>query len=126
MHFDKNSTYVLAGGLGGLGRCIAHWMVDRGARNLVFLSRSGAQKEEARNLVEQLTTQGARIAAYACDLGNEDRLRLVLQEVSRDLPLIRGVIQSAMLLQVCLILLYAVLRGEIAKGIHFRIPQLRV
>jgi NAD(P)-dependent dehydrogenase (short-subunit alcohol dehydrogenase family) len=84
---------------------MAHWMVDRGARNLIFLSRSGVQKEEARNLVKELTAQGARIAAYACDLSDEDRLKLVLQEVSRDLPPIRGVIQGAMVIAVCLILL---------------------
>jgi NAD(P)-dependent dehydrogenase (short-subunit alcohol dehydrogenase family) len=104
LQFDKNSTYVLAGGLGGLGRCVAHWMVNRGARNLVFLSRSGVQKEESRNLVKELTAEGARIAAYACDVGDEDRLRLVLRDVSKNLPPIRGVIQGAMVLQVCLIL----------------------
>jgi NAD(P)-dependent dehydrogenase (short-subunit alcohol dehydrogenase family) len=105
---------------------MAHWMVDRGARNLVFLSRSGVQKEEARNLVKELTAEGARIAAYACDLSDEDRLRLVLRDVSRDLPPIRGVIQGAMVIQVCLILPYPFLRNEITDGIYFRIPHLRV
>jgi hypothetical protein len=85
---------------------MAHWMVGKGARNLVFLSRSGAQKEEARNLVKELTAEGARIAAYACDLGDEHRLRLVLEEVSRDFPPIKGVIQSAMVIRVCFIVPY--------------------
>jgi NAD(P)-dependent dehydrogenase (short-subunit alcohol dehydrogenase family) len=85
---------------------MAHWMVGKGARNLVFLSRSGAQKEEARNLVKELTAEGARIAAYACDLGDEHRLRLVLEEVSRDFPPIKGVIQGAMVIRVCLIVPY--------------------
>lgn len=101
---------------------MAHWMVDRGARNLVFLSRSGVQKEEARNLVKELTAEDARIAAYACDLSDEDQLRLVLRDVSRDLPPIRGVIQGAMVIQVCLIPPYSFLRNKITDGIHFRIP----
>jgi NAD(P)-dependent dehydrogenase (short-subunit alcohol dehydrogenase family) len=117
---------VLAGGLGGLGRSMAHWMVDRGACNLVFLSRSGAQKEEARSLVKELTAGGARIAAYACDISDEDRLRVVLQEVAREFPPIRGVIQGAMVIAVCLVSLYSFLCGEITDKIHFRIPHLRV
>jgi NAD(P)-dependent dehydrogenase (short-subunit alcohol dehydrogenase family) len=105
---------------------MAHWMVDRGARNLVFLSRSGAKKEEAQNLVKELTTEGARIAAYACDLSDEDRLRLVLEDVSRDLPPIRGVIQSAMVIQVRLIVPYPFWPSKITNGVYIRIPQLRV
>lgn len=117
---------MLAGGLGGLGRSIAHWMVDRGACNLVILSRSGVQKEEARNLVKELTAEGARIAAYACDIGDSHRLRLVLEEVSRDLPPIRGVIQGAMVIRVCVILSYSLFSSEITDDIHFRIQHLRV
>jgi NAD(P)-dependent dehydrogenase (short-subunit alcohol dehydrogenase family) len=106
---------VLAGGLGGLGRSMAHWMVDRGARNLVFLSRSGVQKEEARTLLKELTAEGARVAAYACDLSDEDRLRLVIDEVSRDLPPIRGVIQGAMVIRVSR-LCYFLFPDKIANG----------
>jgi hypothetical protein len=39
--FDPHATYVLAGSLGGVGRSIASWMVDRSARSLAFLSPSG-------------------------------------------------------------------------------------
>lgn len=109
---------MLAGGLGGLGRSMAHWMADRGARNLIFLSRSGAQKEEARNLVKGLTAEGARIAAYACDLSDEDQLRVVLQEVARDFPPIRGVIQGAMVIAVRLVSPYSFLSSEITDKIH--------
>lgn len=86
---------------------MAHWMVDKGARNLVFLSRSGAQKEEAQTVIKELTAEGARVKAYACDIGDEDRLRTVLEEVSREFPPIKGVIQGAMVLRVCFIFLLA-------------------
>jgi phthiocerol/phenolphthiocerol synthesis type-I polyketide synthase C len=105
---------------------MAHWMVDRDARNIVFLSRSGAQKEEAQKLVKELAAEGARIAVYACDLSDEDRLREVLEEVARDLPPIRGVIQSAMVIAVCLTRPYYIPLSEITDPIHFRTPRLRV
>ncbi len=39
--FDSNKVYILVGGLGGLGLEVAYWMVTRGARKLVLVSRSG-------------------------------------------------------------------------------------
>lgn len=100
VHFDANSSYVLAGGLGGLGRSIARWMVKNGAKNLIFLSRSGLQKPEAKRLVEELTSGGASIASFCCDLADEKRIKVIAEECTRDLPPISGVIQGAMVLQV--------------------------
>ncbi|MCJ1392471.1 hypothetical protein MMC18_005338 [Xylographa bjoerkii] len=97
--FQENATYVLAGGLGGLGRSIAQWMADKGVKNLVFLSRSGDKKEEARLVVEDLRASGVTTSVYACDVSNESQLRNILQECSRTLPPIKGVIQGAMVLQ---------------------------
>lgn len=39
--FDANKVYILVGGLGGLGQEIAYWLVTRGARKIVLVSRSG-------------------------------------------------------------------------------------
>ena len=38
----SDATYVLIGGTGGLGRSMATWMIGKGAKNIVLLSRSGA------------------------------------------------------------------------------------
>ena len=42
---DPRGSYFLAGDLGGLGRSIATWMVEHGARSLIFLSRSADLNE---------------------------------------------------------------------------------
>ncbi|RHZ56932.1 hypothetical protein CDV55_101572 [Aspergillus turcosus] len=39
------ATYVLAGGLGGICREIGRWLAEKGAKHLVFLSRSAATGE---------------------------------------------------------------------------------
>lgn len=41
VYFSDQNTYVIAGGLGGLGLELADWMVLRGARKLVLSSRKG-------------------------------------------------------------------------------------
>ena len=43
------ASYVVSGGLGGLGRFICSWMVKNGAKNITAVSRSGAGTLEARD-----------------------------------------------------------------------------
>lgn len=38
---DPKKSYVITGGLGGFGLELAHWLVERGARNLILTSRRG-------------------------------------------------------------------------------------
>lgn len=97
---DGNATYVIAGGLGGIGQSIAAWLVDRGARTLLLLSRSGAKGPEAMKFINSLQSKGARAIALACDICNESSLRKVLEEWQPQLPPIKGCIQAAMVLRV--------------------------
>jgi NADPH:quinone reductase-like Zn-dependent oxidoreductase len=98
--FDSNGTYVIAGGLGGIGRSIARWMVARGARHLMLLSRSGASRPTAQALVAELAQQNVQVVTPACDIADLDQLKQVIQEASRTMPPFRGCIQGAMNLRV--------------------------
>ncbi|EAW08895.1 type I polyketide synthase [Aspergillus clavatus NRRL 1] len=99
IHLSADATYLLVGGLGGLGRSIAQWMVDHGAKNLVFISRSGPQSPKAQELESRLRDAGAKVAIYACDVGDKAALQTVLRTSRQTMPPIRGVIQGAMVLQ---------------------------
>ena len=87
---------MLVGGLGGLGRNIAQWMVDRGAKSVILLSRSGVQKPEAIQAVDELVAEGAKVTVFACDVADKSRLNAAIEECARTLPPIRGAIQAAM------------------------------
>ncbi|KAL3448770.1 hypothetical protein BJX65DRAFT_317305 [Aspergillus insuetus] len=98
--FDPCATYVITGGFGGLGRSICRWMVSRGARQLLILSRSGTRSESARKLVEELSSIGTRVHAPVCDISRVDALRKVLTECTAvGMPRIRGCIQCTMVLR---------------------------
>lgn len=71
-------------------------MVERGARSLILLSRSGAQSEEAQEAVAEMGRKGARISVVTCDIANICQLRGAISEWEKELPPIRGVIQAAM------------------------------
>ncbi|KAF2184596.1 KR-domain-containing protein [Zopfia rhizophila CBS 207.26] len=97
--FNKNSTYVIAGGLGGIGRSIARWMAIRGAKYLMLLSRSGAKGPAAEELVEDLKAQGVEIRVPLCDISDKTTLLSVIQEYERTIPQIRGLIHSGMVVK---------------------------
>ncbi|KAJ3957697.1 hypothetical protein N0V92_005716 [Colletotrichum tropicale] len=92
-------TYLLPGGLGGLGRSIASWMVDHGARYLAFTSRSGATKPAAKELVDNLVKRGVNVKAFACDISQKEVFAAALDEIKADFPPIAGVLTCAMQLQ---------------------------
>ena len=39
----SDRSYLLVGGLGGLGKAVSTWMVDRGAKGFIYLERSIGQ-----------------------------------------------------------------------------------
>ncbi|KAL2818527.1 hypothetical protein BDW59DRAFT_165475 [Aspergillus cavernicola] len=96
--FDADSTYVIAGGLGGLGRSIAHWLVDRGARNLILLSRSGNKNVYAAKITEDLQEKGATALTPSCDITDCTALARTLESCSRTMPPIKGCIQATMVI----------------------------
>lgn len=99
--FRADASYVLAGGLGGLSREIVNWMISRGARNFICLSRSGVQgNKEAQKFIKEAEKSGATILAPACNIAHRDALEKTLRECTNKLPPIRGCIQGAMVLHV--------------------------
>lgn len=97
---DTNATYVIAGGLGGLGRSTARWMIGHNARNLILLSRSGASTSVARTFVEDVKGYGIRVEAPACDITDTQAMQRVLGRLIQDMPPVRGCIQGSMVWRV--------------------------
>ena len=97
---DQNATYVLVGGLGGLGRSLAKLLVENGARKIAFISRSGADTEEKVQLINILGSQGCLAKSYSCDICDRTQLALTLNQISSEMAHIRGVIQAAAIIKV--------------------------
>ncbi|KAH8668644.1 fatty acid synthase S-acetyltransferase [Xylariales sp. PMI_506] len=98
--FDGNASFVISGGLGGLGQSISRWMASRGAKNLILLSRSGPTRDDAKALLKELENAGVRVATPQCDVSDAESLHKALDECTyAGMPPIRGCIQSAMVLR---------------------------
>ncbi|KAI9879283.1 MAG: hypothetical protein M1830_009013 [Pleopsidium flavum] len=94
-----DSSYLIVGGLGGIGRSVCHWMADHGARNLIVLSRSANAQEKAGPFLAEMEKVGCRVKAIGCDISDESELAKALGACAQEMPPIRGVIQGAMVLQ---------------------------
>ncbi|KAJ5503703.1 Acyl transferase/acyl hydrolase/lysophospholipase [Penicillium fimorum] len=97
--FRANASYMLVGGLGGIGREVASWMAQNGAKSLVFVNRSGLSKYETQATVRRLVEKGIQVTTRACDISNETEVQGMLHDLSRCVPPIRGMIQAAMVLK---------------------------
>ncbi|KAF5134116.1 Reducing polyketide synthase hmp8 [Metarhizium anisopliae] len=94
--FSSSKTYLLVGGLGGLGRTLSQWMVRKGARKLAFLSRSGADKAEAKATIDWLIERGVDATVYRGDVSKFTDVRSCVDQIG---SLLGGIFQAAMVLQ---------------------------
>nr|R4WH05.1 RecName: Full=Highly reducing polyketide synthase ACRTS2; Short=HR-PKS ACRTS2; AltName: Full=ACR-toxin biosynthesis protein S2 [Alternaria alternata]BAN19720.1 polyketide synthase [Alternaria alternata] len=92
-----DATYLVAGGTRGIGLDLAYWMIEHGARNIVLLGRSGASGPEAQKILNKFRNTKVCVRAVACNVGDRDELQNALESI-KDLPAIRGVVHSALLL----------------------------
>ena len=79
---------------------MARWMVRRGARNLILLSRSGVTSHMAKELITGLEGLGARVLAPPCDVPDAIAFKKALNVCLETLPLIKSCIQGSMMLKV--------------------------
>lgn len=93
-----DASYLIVGGVGGIGRSAASWMASHGAKNIIVLSRSAGKVDSS--FVAGLGELGCRVVALSCDITSKDDLTRALRACeSQQLPPIRGVVQGAMVLQ---------------------------
>jgi amino acid adenylation domain-containing protein len=88
-----DASYLVTGGLGGLGLLVAGRLVERGARHLVLVGRS-APGAEARAAVAALAARGARVEIALADVADPAALSAALAGDGGRPPL-RGVVHAA-------------------------------
>lgn len=98
LQIREDATYLVTGGLGGLGLAVAGWLAESGARHIVLVGRRGALPEH-RQLLQRIEAHGARVESVACDVGDESDVRRLWREVLAELPPLRGIVHAAGVLE---------------------------
>ncbi|EXJ69156.1 uncharacterized protein A1O5_08091 [Cladophialophora psammophila CBS 110553] len=94
--FVGDKTYLLVGLAGDMGRSIARFMVERGARHIVLSSR--VPKIDQR-WIDDIARSGGRVMVLPMDVSNEASVDKDLAEVRASMPPIAGVAFGPLLLQ---------------------------
>lgn len=97
---------MIVGGTGGIGRAITKRMIDRGARHIVLLSRTGKVTSDLNKLISEGQASGASVHIKQCDVADKDSVEMLVTEMQETMPPIRGLIHAAMVLKVSDNLLY--------------------
>ncbi|MFC1546766.1 SDR family NAD(P)-dependent oxidoreductase, partial [bacterium] len=103
LKFLPNAAYLIAGGTGGLGLFTASWMIANGARNIVLFSRNGIKTKKDQKIIDKLRQSGIKIIIKKGDITYFKDVKLVIKYINDNLPQLKGVIHSAMVIDDMLI-----------------------
>ncbi|MEK7919795.1 type I polyketide synthase, partial [Burkholderia contaminans] len=92
---EPNASYLITGGLGGLGLRLAQQLAQAGVKRLVLMSR-GAPDTAAAAAIDALRKQGCTVDLARCDVADLAALRAAWHEtvLSGPLPL-KGIFHAA-------------------------------
>lgn len=92
--------------MGGIGRSLCEWMVDRGAKHIIVMSRTARIDSFFAEMQRDID-----VRAVSCDVSDKAQLAAALTSCV-DMPPIRGVFQGAMTLRVSFSVLVCTCRAH--------------
>ncbi len=97
----NDGSYLLIGGLGGVGLQVAKWAAEQHTGHLVLLSRTGAGRNagafaaERQAAIQQIENLGAHVTVVEGDVSSEAEMRSLFRRFGKELPLLRGIFHAA-------------------------------
>lgn len=94
IEIDKKSAYIITGGTGAIGQVYTEYLIDKGAENIILLSRSNA-KEEILNKINLWKEKGIDVVLEKVDVSNKDDVIGFVEKVKKSGIKIKGLIHTA-------------------------------
>ena len=91
---EGQGTYLITGGLGGIGLQVADWLTTQGAQHLVLLSRRPSSPEVEQQLA-LLKGKGAQVEVMAADVSSRADLEQVIETIAAQMPPLKGLFHGA-------------------------------
>jgi phthiocerol/phenolphthiocerol synthesis type-I polyketide synthase C len=90
----QDGTYLITGGLGGIGLQVAEYLAARGASSVALLGRS-KPSVEAETAVTALRQKGTTVTIFQADVTDEAAMTAVFNQIRHELPPVRGIFHAA-------------------------------
>jgi hypothetical protein len=94
-----DGTYLITGGLGGLGLAAARWLAQQGAGKVVLVGRNGPRSDEQERALDELCQSSTQVQAAIVDVADRERLAELINELKASGPPLRGIIHAAAALE---------------------------
>ncbi|NJR16078.1 MAG: SDR family NAD(P)-dependent oxidoreductase [Calothrix sp. CSU_2_0] len=91
---NSQGTYLITGGLGGLGLLVAECLVKKGARHLVLLGRNKPQTD-AQFRIQEMEAIGVNITVAQVDVSQQQDLANILTKITESGFKLTGIIHAA-------------------------------
>ena len=89
----KDRSYLVTGGLGGIGIAVAEWLADHGAGTIVLNGRRDPDPE-ALEAIEALRQAGVEIEVELADMTDTSAIDAMMERIDAKMPPLAGVIHS--------------------------------
>jgi acyl transferase domain-containing protein len=91
-----DATYLVTGGLGGIGLALARWLSEWGARHLVLTGRSAdAPSPDQLRRVAEIEARGTEVRLVRANAADAAAMAGLLDELRSGAPPLRGVLHAA-------------------------------
>ncbi|XP_043088462.1 highly reducing polyketide synthase PKS6-like [Puntigrus tetrazona] len=98
--FQKNSVYIVTGGLTGLGFETVKFIAQKGGGKIVILSRSNPNPQTQQEICQVSSRWGSTIKSLPCDVSVSEQVHQTIANIEKHFPSspIKGVFHSAVVL----------------------------
>jgi SAM-dependent methyltransferase/acyl carrier protein len=97
----SDGSYLIVGGLGGVGLSVAKWVAKKNPGHLVLLSRTGADGDagafaaERRTAIKEMEALGVNVTVVAGDVASAEDMTILFRRFGQEFPPLRGVFHAA-------------------------------
>lgn len=92
---SAQASYLITGGVRGLGFHLAGWLVAKGAKELILVGRSGVLPEVQRAQVQQWQADGVSVHVMACDISDGPAVTALMARIALECLPLKGIIHCA-------------------------------
>ncbi|MEM8946298.1 MAG: SDR family NAD(P)-dependent oxidoreductase [Planctomycetota bacterium] len=94
ININPEASYLITGGLGKLGRQAAKWLAEKGAQQVVLVSRREPD-EVAQAFLDEIRQLGCEVVVHAASLGSQTDVETLMGRFGSDCRPLAGVIHAA-------------------------------
>lgn len=91
--FRGDRTYLVTGGMGGIGCAVAVWLADQGAKNIVLNGRREPDPE-ALQTIHDLEANEVNVVTKIADITDTSKVDAMFEEIDETMPRLGGIIHS--------------------------------